>query len=307
MVRCSWLVARKNLPLYSDGLWSNLTAGSPRASPYAYYAQGRGPFFLRPANCGPLLIVFQKGFRILADFFQVQALVAGPEDAAAVGLAVEVVGFGHFRRCEEAVVFLEVRRQVGVAVLVFDIPADFVDDLRVLMGADGQGRREIVIAQFLHLFSCRLHALDEADAAAGAAFRFVFQALDDFKVRLRFIGRGQEMDVVASLFVIGFDELFLDEFPPPVFGFRMDIGVEIVDRHISHAGQPIQDGRTTRAAAGMEQDPRLDAFLLPTAGHALEYFIEVDPLVLIHAVQNFMKINHRLYSLSNIDLFYIIP
>ena len=39
----------------------------------------------------------------------------------------------------------------------------------------------------------------------------------------------------------------------------------------------------------------------------LEYFIEVDPLVLIHAVQNFMKINHRLYSLSNIDLFYIIP
>ena len=85
--------------------------------------------FLRPANCGPLLIVFQKGFRILADFFQVQALVAGAEDATAVGLAVEVVGFGHFRRCEEAVVFLEVRRQVGVAVLVFDIPADFVDDL----------------------------------------------------------------------------------------------------------------------------------------------------------------------------------
>ena len=112
---------------------------------------------------------------------------------------------------------------------------------------------------------------------------------------------------MASLFVIGFDELFLDEFPPPVFGFRMDIGVEIVDRHISHAGQPIQDGRTARAAAGMEQDPRLDAFLLPTAGHALEYFIEVDPLVLIHAVQNFMKINHHLYSLSNIDLFYIIP
>ena len=57
----------------------------------------------------------------------------------------------------------------------------------------------------------------------------------------------------------------------------------------------------------MEQDARLDTVLLPAAGHALEYVIEVNPLVLIHAIQNFMKINHRLYSLSNIDLFYIIP
>ena len=78
--------------------------------------------------CGRFLLG-QKGFRILADFFQIQALVAGTENATAIGLAVEVVGFGHFRRCEEAVVFLEIRRQISVAVLVFDVPADFIDDL----------------------------------------------------------------------------------------------------------------------------------------------------------------------------------
>ena len=112
---------------------------------------------------------------------------------------------------------------------------------------------------------------------------------------------------MARLFVVGCNELFLDEFPPPVFRFRMDIGIEIIDRNIGHTSQPIQDGCTARTAAGMEQDARLDTVLLPAAGHALEYVIEVNPLVLIHAIQNFMKINHRLYSLSNIDLFYIIP
>ncbi len=193
-----------------------------------------------------------------------------------------MVGFGHFRRREEAVVLLEVRRQVSVAVLVFDVPADFVDDLGIFMGTDGQGRRKVVITQFLHFFGCRFHALDEADAAAGAAFGFVFQAFDGFEIRIWFVRCGQELDVVSRLFVIGFDELFLDEFPPPIFRFWMDVGVEIVDRHIGHAGQTVQDGRTARAAAGMEQDARLDAVLLPAPGHALKYFIKVDPLVLIH-------------------------
>ena len=71
----------------------------------------------------------QKGFCILANFFQIQALVAGTENATAIGPAVEVVGFGHFRQCKEAVVFLEIRRQISVAVLVFDVPTDFIDDL----------------------------------------------------------------------------------------------------------------------------------------------------------------------------------
>ena len=217
-----------------------------------------------------------------------------------------MVGFGHFRRCEEAVVLFEVRRQISVAVLVFDVPADFVDDLGILMGTDGQGRRKVIIAQFLHFFGRRFHALDEADAAAGAAFGFVFQALDSFEIRIRFIRSGQELDGVPRFFIIGRDELFLDEFPPPVFRFRMDIGVEIVDRHVGHAGQPVQDGRTARAAAGMEQDARLDAVLLPAPGHALENFIEVDPLVLIHAVQNIVKINHALYSLSIDSISYYI-
>ena len=134
-----------------------------------------------------------------------------------------MVGFGHFRRCEEAVVLFEVRRQISVAVLVFDVPADFVDDLGILMGTDGQGRRKVIIAQFLHFFGRRFHALDEADAAAGAAFGFVFQALDSFKIRIRFIRSGQELDGVPRFFIISCDELFLDEFPPPVFRFRMDI------------------------------------------------------------------------------------
>ncbi len=81
----------------------------------------RGSFFTFLQLLSPYgrFLLGQKGFRILADFFQIQALVAGTEDATAVGLAVEVVGFGHFRRCKEAVVFLEIRRQISVAVFGF--------------------------------------------------------------------------------------------------------------------------------------------------------------------------------------------
>ena len=42
VVRCSWLVARKSLPLYSNGLWSNITTGRPLGVPYAY---GHRPCF----------------------------------------------------------------------------------------------------------------------------------------------------------------------------------------------------------------------------------------------------------------------
>ena len=53
VVRGSWLVARKSLPLYSDGLWSNLSGGLPTGSPYNTATQA--VFFANcdrpPANC----------------------------------------------------------------------------------------------------------------------------------------------------------------------------------------------------------------------------------------------------------------
>ena len=48
VARGSLFVARKSLPLYSNGLWSNITTGRPLGVPYAY---GHRPcFFLCPVT-----------------------------------------------------------------------------------------------------------------------------------------------------------------------------------------------------------------------------------------------------------------
>jgi hypothetical protein len=51
------------------------------------------------------------------------------------------------------------------------------------MKADRQRRRKVIIAHF-YLLGSHLHALDEAHAAVGTAFGFVFQAFDGSEVHI---------------------------------------------------------------------------------------------------------------------------
>ena len=83
--------------------------------------------------------------------------------------------------------------------------------------ADGQGRREVIEVELLHLFGSSLHALLKTDAAAGAAFRFVFKPLYGFKIRFRFVRGRQKLDIVSRLFIIVGNECFLHPFPPLIF------------------------------------------------------------------------------------------
>ena len=52
--------------------------------------------------------------------------------------------------------------------------------------------------------------------------------------------------------------------PAAYIRFGMNIGIKKIHRHVSNGNQAVQDGRTAGAAAGMKQDARLDALLLPT-------------------------------------------